>query len=653
MARRFVSSNQDRLDKEMKTDRSSDLGDIYLVRFTQEIDEIDFACDKIDNLIDTVWEDADGNRSSIRYGDIAILLRRRDDMEAWIKAFERRGLPFTVKGRDTLFIRPETNIIRYGMAFMASGVLDSYIRILDDRNGPVNQGSTRTFEVTETDLRNLINRCQPPIRDNEDRIIEFLIGSRAWFAAPTSRRIQPQQILQDFIASMGFDSVDLRDPRNEAIMYDLGEVSNLFMEYETVRRMIFPEDIIDIVTFSEWAYIHADCSGQVQPTIDAINITTIHGAKGTEFPVIFVPSLTKLKFGRTAPNDYGSSFRALRDVFDYGNYDTGEEELRRLLYVAMTRSKKFLFMTSASRNIGYVNRQAPHQFFEELQAQTDPIIITSPMADPTARVKERLPPEGTSYVYPTSYSEIRYYINCPYEFLLRTVFKIRPMIDSSFGYGSAVHNSLRRMHKEFEDGGGLMPSSSQIEQLVDDQDTFYLRYSGGAVEENLKAAAKKILKSYVANYGSDIARTFRAEVPFEFPIEDTVTGGVVLVSGAIDLMEKMNERGEVTEVEVVDFKTSVSPQLAWDSRVMDAEFQVRLYAKATQTNMDLRTARGFVHYLNDGQRNPVDVGDIALNQVEMAVAGATRGIINRNFGPSSSSSKCADCDHKKLCVFKA
>jgi len=650
LARTFISTNQNRLPKQMTTDLEGDLGDLYMVRFGTETEELDFSCDKIRNLVDVVLTDADGNRSSIRYGDIAVLFRRKEDMGAWINRFEQLGLPFTVKGRDTLFLRPETNMIRYGFAFMATGVPGKNVQILDDRPGINNP---TTFQVSEADIRTIINTCPSPIRENADRIIRYLNGRRTWFANPSSRRIQPQEILQGFIASMGFDTVDLRDPRIEAIMYDIGEVSNLFMEFETVRRLIFPDEIIDLVEFTEWAYDHADCSGQTQTAIDAISMMTIHGAKGTEFPAVFVPSLTTIKLGRTTPNRFGAPPGSLGAIFDYGVYDAGAEEIRRLLYVAITRSKKFLSLSTALQNIGYTNNQRPHSFFIELEAQNQGAALNSPMADPTARERAQLPPDGSSYLYPTSYSELRYFINCPYDFMMRNLFKLRPMIDSSFGYGSAVHNVLRRLHKEYEDGGGLMPSATQIAAMVEDPDTFYLRYSAGSVEAGLKQAAKRVITSYVASYGADIGKTFRAEVPFEFPIDDPTTGGTALVSGSIDLMERKNARGEVTEVDVVDFKTSESPTLAWDSRVRDAEFQIRLYAKATQTNMDIRTARGFVHYLNDGARIPVDVSDMALNQVETAVVRSTRGIVNRQFVPSPTQDKCPECDHRDLCRFKA
>ena len=69
---------------------------------------------------------------------------------------------------------------------------------------------------------------------------------------------------------------------------------------------------------------------------DAVNILTCHRSKGLEYPVVIIPGLQVGTF----PNDY------------YIQTEEDWEQERRLLYVAMTRAKEKLFITSAQNQMG-------------------------------------------------------------------------------------------------------------------------------------------------------------------------------------------------------------------------------------------------------------------------------------------------------------
>ncbi len=86
----------------------------------------------------------------------------------------------------------------------------------------------------------------------------------------------------------------------------------------------------------------------------AVSLMTVHAAKGLEFPVVFVIGLEDGVF----PNA-----RALDDLDG-----AGEEEERRLCYVALTRAERRLILTRARqrRTFGDVRHNAPSRFLREL-----------------------------------------------------------------------------------------------------------------------------------------------------------------------------------------------------------------------------------------------------------------------------------------------
>ena len=88
---------------------------------------------------------------------------------------------------------------------------------------------------------------------------------------------------------------------------------------------------------------------------DALNLSTIHQAKGLEYDVVFVIMLCEGMF---------PSYRSIE------NPDSLEEE-RRLFYVALTRAKDELYLVwPRLRNaMGQFERQLPSRFIKEIQSE--------------------------------------------------------------------------------------------------------------------------------------------------------------------------------------------------------------------------------------------------------------------------------------------
>ena len=83
---------------------------------------------------------------------------------------------------------------------------------------------------------------------------------------------------------------------------------------------------------------------QVSPQQEAVTLSTVHGAKGLEFPVVFIAGLEEGLF----PYDRG---------FDADAADDPEEECR-LFYVGMTRAKEKLYLMHAQSRFLFGERRA-------------------------------------------------------------------------------------------------------------------------------------------------------------------------------------------------------------------------------------------------------------------------------------------------------
>src|SRR5262249_41105178 len=100
----------------------------------------------------------------------------------------------------------------------------------------------------------------------------------------------------------------------------------------------------------------------------------------------------------------------------------------------------------------------------------------------------------------TSFSDLRYYLECPHDFFLRKVIGFAPTIDQAFGYGRGVHNLMRAIHsnpkKWAEMAGDRKALEAAIWKLVE-RGLFYLRYTTGEPADNMRAKGVKIVANYV------------------------------------------------------------------------------------------------------------------------------------------------------------
>ncbi|HET7216482.1 MAG TPA: 3'-5' exonuclease, partial [Vicinamibacterales bacterium] len=99
-----------------------------------------------------------------------------------------------------------------------------------------------------------------------------------------------------------------------------------------------------------------DESNAVLEALDAVNLMTVHAAKGLEFPIVFVVNLAKGASGPPRPvrvivdsegDDPSVSVGPFVSEMDEADRAREQHETRRLLYVALTRARDRLYLSSA------------------------------------------------------------------------------------------------------------------------------------------------------------------------------------------------------------------------------------------------------------------------------------------------------------------
>jgi len=609
LGNKLISINKYRLLKSMKSSgKKTDRGDIYKLDFSTQQEEIEFIVDRINGLVGTEWVEKDGKRRGLAYSDIAVFLRSvKYDSRPYIDAFDEAGIPYAVSGIGGLFDTPEAKVVFNFLSYL--GDFDSI-----------------TGKDLYTETRNIFSL--PP----EQQFIKVVDDLKD--ELKTKRRISLQELYGEILVLLGITDERWHEEEHEIEMYNLGRLSQAISDYEGTRTYCTFKDIKRfcwfIIHYAEGAY---DAGAGEDPTllINAVQVMTLHATKGLGFPVVFMPFCVE-RANRATDSGFLNPKR-----FDFTRYQGSPEDERRLFYVGMTRSKKFLFITTSRDPAPYKKRKkVPSPFFKEFN---DKFCITDPIPDSVKRRKLPPQPSVEDYQFPTSYSELSDYIRCEYDYKMRYIYGFNPILVQALGYGRQVHNILNLLHK-IAQSTGKIPSEEHAAELL--QQHFYLRYAAEEQEETLKRSALRSLLRYLGMWREDFTLSVKTERSFEMDVENA------LLTGTIDLLKRDGVDDNI--LEIIDFKTGNEKRLD-----EELNLQVQLYTVAARNALNLNVEKAYIHFLDEKKQARVEIMTTPkqLNLAMRTVADAISGITNRRFNRNPRNAKmCAGCDWKSLCPKK-
>jgi len=373
----------------------------------------------------------------------------------------------------------------------------------------------------------------------------------------------------------------------------------------------------------------------VEPDAGAVNIMTVHQAKGLEFPVVFVPCLVDGRFPSSRTGErkrwYIPDDPAAAGLFDRERYEGRLADERRLFYVALTRAKELLVLSCFAEHRG--RKAHPSQFLRELlsgetmKSEFRRIGEVRPVAVASARSQE----DGLV----VDCGQLLVYSECPRKYYLRYVCGFAPPIAPALGFGKVAHHVVCEVARRARLSALALPSPSDAAAIL--QECFYLPFASRAQREAMLDALNRRLANYVRRHGADLARTLDVERRFEIPLDGA------RLRGRIDLL--LRAAGpDPSAVEIVDIKTAENrPPLPQHQN------QLRLYAQAARM-LGLKPVRLVIHDLDseDGAAIPVEENPAELARFQEDMCRWVHGIRRGRFSPLGATA-CRTCDYAGLC----
>jgi DNA helicase-2/ATP-dependent DNA helicase PcrA len=405
-------------------------GRVVIGRFATDEDE---AAAIAKDLLRFRATDFDGSSSEPRIQPaMAVLCRRRAQMECLRKEFEASGIPYEIVGLGGLLDTPEIVDLVSTLRVLADpGRSDSLMRLLAGarwRIGPADLMAFRDWSAFLARRRGMADNGRGMVDDGRgvsgndpsgdedaeaaDVVIEGDITDAAslvealdwlpkegWTSAhgrsltpPARERLQRLGTeLRQLRALMGEDLTTLLGEVERAMLLDIEVAARPGFSIHQARRnldafqdaaagFLQTSHRVDVLAFLSWLEVAASEEGGLDvPPADvnheAVQLLTVHASKGLEWDVVFVPGLNSGAFPSSRDSRWSSGSAALPwplrgDRADLPQWDLdqpdqkgwldaekvfkgdvqahGEAEERRLAYVAYTRAKHVLWVSSGA-----------------------------------------------------------------------------------------------------------------------------------------------------------------------------------------------------------------------------------------------------------------------------------------------------------------
>ena len=298
----------------------------------------------------TVRDRATGVARQATPGDVAILFRSRQTHREFQAALESRGIPaFVYKG----------------LGFFDADEIKDYRALLRYLADPTSELRTaallrsRIVRITDAALAGLAGRLsatllsrEPPPEldglDPADRAILLRLRASVPRWVEAVDRVPPADLLDRVCSDCAY-AYELGGPRLVQARENIKKMRGLVRRLQN-RGFATLSRIADHVD-----RLSGDVSNAVVDAFDAVNLMTVHAAKGLEFPVVFLVELAR-GTGGAAPAirlvaDRGDgepsvSVAPFRSEADDDKRLRDREETKRLLYVATTRARDRLYLST-------------------------------------------------------------------------------------------------------------------------------------------------------------------------------------------------------------------------------------------------------------------------------------------------------------------
>ncbi len=603
--------------------------------FDEPVDAVISATNESEAAI--IGEEIERLRSNQRAGEkqsLAVLYRQHIQREQVMEELAARNIPFIVTGLNVLETATARDMLALARAVCYENDADSLFRVCALPHFKVSGPELReklTVQGAPKNFRNVLQTLESAAQVLADLsgARELIFGDKRPTAAGAFKYLVRQF---EFSETDAVIQAILRSSsawEEKPFIKDTSLLSFLqYLEFYQQGRGIIP-----MFTEEQMAQLERQ-----HP--DAVQLMTVHAAKGLEFSHVWLLRVTSGAFPTNFKETLFEFPPALRSSIAVGEgKDVHDQEERRLFYVAITRARDRLSIGSRP---GRGKDKTPTGYLRPLMGDRSlksALNVRDGNGAGPARLPADISPIAEWMLLPPAFSTlgmvlsanaVQSYSTCPMKFKLERDWKIPGDAAAAMQYGFAIHTVLKNYYD---------PAPHAAEQSVEDViAAFRKEFAKGIIDDPVQrqmyeAQGAEQLRVLLESDPRGSMDVIAAEHTINFKI------GEQEIRGRIDRLDRIEDNA----VRVVDYKTG-APK---DRKFADESLQLSIYAMGVAQN-------GFVPrelVLLNVQDNSQALSSRTSKQLDSAkgkIQDAAQGIAAGEFEPKPGN-HCRWCDYRQLC----
>jgi len=586
------------------------------------------------------------------YKDFAILVRANIDADPFLRALNMRSIPWRFTGNQGLYSREE---IRLLIAFLR--VISNF----SDSLSLYHLASSEIYQLNPMDLTRCLNYASRKhltlyevfihlgeIKELEEippksrlTISKILTDIEHFVHLSISR--PTGEVLYQFLIESGYLK-SLTYSSSEGNEEKVKNLAKFFEIVESTSKVILMDRVPQFVSHLDMLIKAGDDPPVAEADLEAnaVNVLTVHKAKGLEFPVVFLVGLVSDRFPsrhRREPIELPEAL--IKDVLPGGDFHLQEE--RRLFYVGMTRAQKELYLSS-SRDYGKGRPKKVSQFVLEALdlPHADKEIYKASAEEALQRYAPKISSKGELYgpiddneLLTLSYYQIDDYLTCPLKYKFVHILRVPILQHHTVIYGKALHDAVQEYQRRKIQGRKMSE-----EELITVFEASWI--SEGFLtrehEEQRLAAGRAALRLF---YQTEEAS---GEIPSYVEKDFCFMLGNDRIIGRWDRIDEKD--GEVT---IIDFKSSdIRKQKEADRRAKES-LQLSIYALAYREAFGKIPERVELRFLESGLVGVARKTKKDLAKTIEKIKEAAQGVRSRNYEAKPDYFSCLYCAYREIC----
>jgi len=611
-------------------------------------EEADWVAGKIEELVEA---------KACPPGHIAILVRRNSDADPFLRALNMKGIPWSFSGAKGLYDREEIRLVV------------SFLRLLADP-----QDSLSLFHLAGSEIYGMpgadLILCNAYAARKHRSLYEVLLDvTKRPGSVPELSAVSPEGVaaatalladLERYLRQAALEPTGRvlyeflmeRPGYGKRLVHstssrDHQRVGNLASFFGLVQRFgeVAPQD--RVAGFVPYLTMLIEAGedppiAEGEEAADAVQVLTLHKAKGLEFEAVFLAGLVEKRFPSVDRKEtIPLPDELIKDHLPSGDFHLEEE--RRLFYVGVTRARRHLFLTRA-RDYGTKREWKRSRFVAEAlalpkaeeerpwRAAAEAVIYR---VAPPPEIERELAVQADMPLSLSHY-KIDDYLTCPLKYKYVHILRVPVLRDQAVAYGAALHRAVQAYNNR-----RLQGQTMSSQELIDAFEAHWVNegfISREHEEARLREGCDALTQFHAFAEGAE-PPTF-VEKRFRFQIgQDTVTG----------FLDRVDERDG--EVAIIDYKSSMVRDQKEAGKEARESQQLALYALAYRESIGRLADRVELHFLTPGG---VVVGRALKGEKELdratdRIRAAATGIRGGLFQATPSPWVCGFCAFRTIC----